>query len=202
MYNPYSFIDDTTFPVKIAFRLVGTGSSASYIVNVCKYQKSYLKGNSLYIVSNNFNLPTVITFNNESDAKVGFELFIRKINQYRINCKEASSGGGGVPSDPYAGPHHISFNSDDCLPPTECRTWVDSTYTQVLGVGNYETKKIELYFNGQKLIRNQEFEIVGNILKIKDNTNFNPMLPTNEGNYPYMIKIDMTINDILEAIIY
>lgn len=208
MYNPYSFIDDSTFPVKIAFRIIGNPGSPNYVINVCKYQKSYTRGNYLYIISNNFINPIVLDFKSESEAILAFDIFIKKINLYRVNCKENSGGGGG---DEYEGPHHISFNSTNCLPPAECRTWIVPSlptiptlldYSQVLGLGDYEGKKVELYFNGQKLIRNQEFELVGNELRIKTNPNYNSGITISEDNYPFMIYINNTEKDILEAIIY
>src|ERR1035437_7676442 len=77
-------------------RIINTGGTPAFTINVCNYQKSFVSGNILSIVLEDNNKEYKLDFSTNADAKQALSLFKSAIDTLKPNCNVAVVQGGGI----------------------------------------------------------------------------------------------------------
>lgn len=149
MYSFSNFLEEANFTTEpTVLKLKDNNGNVSFLLSSCHSQKTALKNNTVVIVSNNFTEPKVLEFPTNAEAANAFSLLTAKLYEYRKNCKTGGGGGGG--GNDYTGPKTIQLNIGG-------EVWSDP-YT-IPSSYDLTNNKIDMYVNGQKLIRNIDYTV-------------------------------------------
>lgn len=193
MYSITNFIDTTnTIPLtSTVIKLINSNNTMAHLLVTCQYQKMSLKDNNLIIVLHNYNYPLVLDFPTRQEAVTAQNLLSDLIYELRQNCKEVTGGGGG---GDYNGPQTIKVNTGQ---PGSFSWPSSSTAFYIAPQYDISKNKIDVFLNGQKLIRETDFTISGRYIYIIETTGVN-----NDPVYDCGYTVCIQSTDLIEIVIH
>lgn len=93
-YISTTFVSSYTSSQK-TLRIVNSGGSIVFTINVCNYQKSSVVGNNLNVILADDTQPYILDFSSNAEALQALLFFKQGIDTLILNCPDITSSGGG-----------------------------------------------------------------------------------------------------------